>query len=184
MSPLCRNCDSFARRPGLRARLSILVELAGTATKVASVDDALTLIRANGGRVTTPRRLLLEVLFETDQHLSAEELANAVHTRAPEVHLSTIYRNVEDLQRLGVIAHSHIGHGAITYQLAALSHAHFLCERCGTTIEAPDEMFRGLARSARSRLGFSIDPHHFAIQGRCAACSEMPASPRSIDSAK
>lgn len=143
MSPLCRNCDSFASRPGLGARLSILVEVAGTATKVASVDDALTLIRANGGRVTTPRRLLLEVLFETDQHLSAEELANAVHTRAPEVHLSTIYRNVEDLQRLGVIAHSHIGHGAITYQLAALSHAHFLCEGVGPRSRRQMKCFEG-----------------------------------------
>jgi Fe2+ or Zn2+ uptake regulation protein len=38
-------------------------------------------------------------------------------------------------------------------------------------VEAPDELFRGLARTAKAKLGFSIDPHHFAILGRCAACS-------------
>ncbi len=136
-----------------------------------SVEDVLELLRARGGRVTSSRRILLQVLFETTSHLSVEELAAAVQARAPDVHVSTIYRNVEDLEQLGVVAHSHLGHGPATYQLAALAHAHFVCESCGARIEAPDAMFRGLARSAESELGFAIDPRHFAILGRCADCS-------------
>jgi Fe2+ or Zn2+ uptake regulation protein len=85
--------------------------------------------------------------------------------------MSTIYRNLEDLERLGVVAHCHLGHGPATYQLAALAHTHLVCERCGTMVEAPDAMFEGLFRDARAELGFSIDPHHFAILGLCAACS-------------
>jgi Fur family transcriptional regulator, ferric uptake regulator len=136
------------------------------------VDEVLALVRARGGRATPPRRTLLEVLFETDGHLSAEELAAAVQAKAPEVHMSTIYRNLEDLQRLGVVVHSHLGHGPATYQLAALAHGHFICEVCGATIEAPDQLFQGLSRTVKSKLGFSIDPHHFAILGRCASCAE------------
>ena len=141
----------------------------------SSVDDVLALVRARGGRATSSRRVLLEVLFEAADHLSVEELAEAVQARAPDVHVSTIYRNLEDLQRLGVVVHSHLGHGPATYQLASLAHAHFICSECGTMIEAPDDLFRGLARSAKSRLGFSIDPRHFAILGRCAACDAAPA---------
>jgi Fur family transcriptional regulator, ferric uptake regulator len=147
---------------------------AATATKTAapaSVDEVLDLLRARGGRVTSSRRILLDVLFEATGHLSVEDLAAAVQSRAPDVNVSTIYRNVEDLERLGVVAHSHLGHGPATYQLASLAHAHFVCESCGVRIEAPDSMFRSLARSAKSDLGFSIDPHHFAILGRCADCS-------------
>jgi Fe2+ or Zn2+ uptake regulation protein len=139
--------------------------------EVSTVDDVLALVRARGGRATSSRRILLEVLFDTDAHLSAEEIAEAVQTRAPDVHLSTIYRNLEDLQRLGVVVHSHLGHGAATYQLASLAHAHFICEDCGAMFEAPDELFQGLARVAKTKLGFTIDPHHFAILGRCAACA-------------
>jgi Fe2+ or Zn2+ uptake regulation protein len=139
----------------------------------STVDKVLTLVRARGGRATTSRRILLEVLFEADGHLSAEELAEAVQARAPDVHISTIYRNVEDLQRLGVIVHTHLGHGPATYQLASLAHAHLICEECGATIEAPDDLFRGLARTAKERLGFSIDPYHFAILGRCANCTKL-----------
>jgi Fur family ferric uptake transcriptional regulator len=136
----------------------------------ASVDEAIGILRARGGRLTGPRRTILQVLFEADRHLNAEELALAVQARAPEVHISTVYRNVEELQRLGVVVHTHLGHGPATYQLAALAHGHFVCERCGAMLEAPDELWKGLATTVKARLGFSIDPHHFAMLGRCAAC--------------
>lgn len=137
----------------------------------ATVDDVLTAVRSQGGRATPSRRILLEALFEAEGHLTAEELAETVQARAPDVHMSTIYRNLEDLQLLGVVVHTHLGHGPATYRLASLAHAHFICEECGKIMEAPDELFRGLARAARNRLGFSIDPRHFAILGRCATCA-------------
>lgn len=153
--------------------------LATPTLDVASVDAVLALVRARGGRATASRRILLEVLFDADEHLTAEELTKAVQSRAPDVHLSTIYRNLEDLQALGVIAHTHLGHGPATYQLASQAHAHFLCEACGTSYEAPDELFLGLAQGAQERLGFTIDPHHFAILGRCSACARRGPEPRS-----
>jgi Fur family transcriptional regulator, ferric uptake regulator len=139
--------------------------------EVSNVDQVLASLRARGGRTTSSRRALLEVLFDAEGHLTAEELAAAVQARAPGVYISTIYRNLDDLQRLGVIVHSHLGHGPATYQLVAAAHAHFICDHCGATVEAPDELFEGLARTAKDKLGFSIDPHHFAILGRCAGCS-------------
>jgi Fe2+ or Zn2+ uptake regulation protein len=141
------------------------------ASGATSVDEALALLRAAGGRVTPSRRLLVQALFDTHGHHSAEELALAVQARAPDVHLSTIYRNLEELERLGVIVHAHLGHGPATYHLTSVAHGHFVCEGCGATIEAPDQVFRGLARTARAEFGFTIDPHHFAVLGRCAACS-------------
>ncbi|HXW35019.1 MAG TPA: transcriptional repressor [Acidimicrobiales bacterium] len=147
----------------------------GVAEEVpSSVEDALELVRSMGGRATSSRRILLEVLFASTGHMSADEIADAVQVRAPDVHLSTIYRNLEDLERLGVVVHTHLGHGPATYQLASLAHAHFICEVCGSRFEAPDELFKGLARSAKARLGFSIDPNHFAIHGKCRDCSSVP----------
>jgi Fur family transcriptional regulator, ferric uptake regulator len=144
----------------------------GEVADFSSVDTVITFLRSRGSRVTSSRRILLEVLFAADGHMSAEELAEAVQKRAPDVHLSTIYRNLEELEHLGVISHSHLGHGPSSYLLASHAHAHFICADCGKMIEAPEAMFRGLARSARTNLGFSIDPKHFAILGRCAECSE------------
>jgi Fur family transcriptional regulator, ferric uptake regulator len=129
-------------------------------------------MRSRGGRVTTARRQLLEALFGSPQHHTAEDLAAMVQARSPDVNISTIYRNLEELARLGVIVHTHLGHGPATYHLASSSHGHLVCEGCGTTIEAPEELFRGLSRSAQLHFGFLIDPRHFAILGRCRDCSE------------
>lgn len=135
-----------------------------------SVEDVLALVRLRGGRVTSSRRLLLEALFEAGGHRTAEELAAEVQRRAPDVHMSTIYRNLDELERLEVVVHAHLGHGPATYHLASGAHGHFVCESCGAMEEAPDDMFRSLSRAARARFGFDIDPHHFAVLGRCRAC--------------
>ncbi len=137
---------------------------------VSTVDDVLALVRESGGRVTTSRRLLLEAIFNDPGHHSAEDLAAIVQARSPDVHLSTIYRNLDELERLGVIVHSHLGHGAATYHLAASAHCHFVCENCGDAVKAPDELFVGLAERAKEQFGFAIDPHHFSILGRCRNC--------------
>ncbi len=150
--------------------MSSRVAPAQPARDLDTVDDVLALVRERGGRITSSRRLLLEVIFNEPGHHSAEDLAGLVQERAPDVHLSTIYRNLDELERLGVIVHSHIGHGAATFHLAAGAHCHFVCERCGHAVKAPDELFQSLAESAKRLHGFAIDPHHFSVLGRCKAC--------------
>jgi Fur family transcriptional regulator, ferric uptake regulator len=139
-------------------------------TQFRTVDDVLAALKEQGGRVTSSRRLLLHVFFDQPGHWTAEELAEAVQAQAPDIHLSTIYRNLEDLERMGVIVHAHLGHGPATYHLAAGAHCHFVCEECGDVFEAPDELLMSLSRSAQSRYGFEVNPHHFAILGHCRDC--------------
>ena len=135
-----------------------------------TVEAVLELVRQKGGRATSARRLLLEALFDGPEHRSAEELAHTVQSIAPDIHLSTVYRNLDELERLGVIVHTHLGHGPATYQLTVGAHGHLVCEECGGTIEAPAALFAGLSRAVRTKFGFEISPHHFAVLGRCQAC--------------
>lgn len=135
------------------------------------MDRVIEMVRQRGGRITSSRRLLLGALFAAPGHRTAEELAGEVQALAPDVHLSTIYRNLDELERLGVVVHTHLGHGPASYHLAPAAHGHFVCEECGTMIEAPGELFHELARTALADFGFTIDAHHFAVLGRCARCS-------------
>jgi Fe2+ or Zn2+ uptake regulation protein len=50
-------------------------------------------LRRHGTRVTPARRLLLGALLASQAHRTAEELAAEVQVGAPDVNLSTIYRN-------------------------------------------------------------------------------------------
>ena len=136
------------------------------------VEEVLERLRESGGRATTSRRILLRCLFDQGSHRTAEELAAEVQRVAPDVHLSTIYRNLDELERLGVIVHAHLGHGPATYHLASETHGHLVCEKCGGEMEAPEAFFRALTTAAKREYGFVIDPRHFAVLGHCAVCAE------------
>lgn len=134
------------------------------------IEDVLARMRSRGGRATSARRLLLGALVARPGHLSAEELAAEVQARAPDVNLSTIYRNLEELERLRVVDRTHLGHGPATYHLASAAHGHLVCEKCGSMTEVPEQLFADLAGQARERYGFAIDPLRFAVTGLCANC--------------
>ncbi len=141
------------------------------------VGAVLDLFRAQGGRVTVSRRLLLRCLFDRPGHRTADELVAAVQALDPEVHRSTIYRNLDELERLGVVEHVHLGHGPATYHLSTEQHGHLVCERCGTAFAVPDAFFAPLAEAALSELGFHVRARHFAVLGTCGACAAADEEP-------
>ena len=132
----------------------------------------LARLRVGGGRITTARRLVVETLLESPHHQTAEELAAQVHARAPEVHMSTIYRNLDELEKQGVISHAHLGHGAAVYHLSDEDHGHLVCSECGWVQEAPRSAFDELAHNLRGEHGFELDTRHFAVQGLCQHCQQ------------
>lgn len=142
-----------------------------------TVEILLDHLRDGGGRVTTIRRLVLTALLQTEsRHPTAVDLLEIVRKTAPDVHASTVYRNLEELERLGVVIHTHLGHGASIYHLATAAHGHLVCEACGRTVEAPRELFDELASGAKRRLGFVLRPYHFAVFGLCADCAAEAAA--------
>jgi Fe2+ or Zn2+ uptake regulation protein len=135
------------------------------------LERILGLLRADGGRVTSARRALVEALLDADDHLTADDLAARVQAAHPEVHRSTVYRTLDALERLDVVVHSHLGHGGGVYHLADERHQHLVCEHCGAVVEVPDSVFAPLARTVRRSYGFTIEPGHFALVGRCRDCA-------------
>lgn len=133
--------------------------------------------------MTQSRRLLLRCLFEHRGHRTAEELVDEVNALDPAVHRSTIYRNLDELEQLGVVEHVHLGHGPATYHLRAERHGHLVCEHCGRSVEVPEDVFADLERVALRRYGFHLRPRHFAIQGICASCAASEAAEHSEPSA-
>jgi len=140
-------------------------------TEVDQVDVILERMRAGGGRITSARRALVTALLEYDGHPTAEGLAAAVQARQPDVHQTTIYRILDDLERLGVVEHTHLGHGPAVYHLSESAHPHVVCERCGVVIEVERRAFDALARQLSEKHAFVLHPGHFAVTGRCKDCA-------------
>jgi Fur family transcriptional regulator, ferric uptake regulator len=130
-------------------------------------------LRSRGERLTTARRALLTALAQADDHRTADELAAEVKDAYPAIHRATIYRTLETLRRLGVVEHSHLGHGPAVYHLADDVHHHLVCEDCGAVTEAAPSLFTGLENALRQEYGFEMESRHFAVTGRCRACAAV-----------
>lgn len=169
MHRTCNKIGGPPTKPGEAAYAGLVSRPVPAAEAGDIVEAVLTRLRSQGGRATSARRLLLAALARQGGHLTAEHLAAAVQAESPDVNLSTIYRNLDELRRLGVIQ-AHIGRGPASYHLSAQEHGHLICEDCGTLIEVPDQIFAQLVGQIRIQFGFSIDPHRFAVVGRCARC--------------
>ena len=149
---------------------------------VDRVDALLTLVRTRGGRITTCRRALITALVGAGEHVTADDLAGRVQAAHPDIHRSTIYRSLGDLEDLGIVDHVHLGHGRAVYHLADDLHQHLVCEACAEVIEVPDEIFRPLAKRLLDDFGFALKPGHFAVLGLCAACEHTAGSASSTGS--
>jgi Fe2+ or Zn2+ uptake regulation protein len=139
-----------------------------------TAEPILALLRARGGRITTSRRAILEAFLGVGGHVTAEALTARVQVGQPDVHESTVYRFLDELERLGVVDHVHLGHGPAVYHLASDAHHHLVCDGCGTVTEVPDEVFADLRARLQAEFGFVLQPRHFAVTGHCRSCATRP----------
>jgi Fur family ferric uptake transcriptional regulator len=134
---------------------------------VADPDAAVDALRATGLRASTPRRLVIEALFDADGPVSAARLATMLR-----IDESSVYRNLEVLERHGLVRHLHLGHGPGLYVLVAREGAEYLyCERCETARAVAPAELDAVREQIRARFGYTVRFTHFALVGLCAGCA-------------
>jgi Fur family transcriptional regulator, ferric uptake regulator len=127
-------------------------------------------LRARGYRVTPQRQLVLEAVTKLE-HASPEEIWADVQQTASGVNISTIYRALELLEQLGLVTHTHLGHGAPRYHLAAeADHVHLVCSSCGRITQVAPDAVEPLVSALDEHQGFQTDVGHLTVFGRCASC--------------
>jgi len=135
--------------------------------------DWQTELRARGYRLTPQRQLVLEAVGQLG-HGTPEEIAVAVRETASGVNISTVYRTLELLEQIGMVRHTHLGHGAPTFSVATDDdHVHLVCRDCGAVEEVEPDLLDGVVGQLAAERGFTVDVGHFAVFGRCRACSAV-----------
>ncbi len=134
-------------------------------------EDYTERLRRLGVRVTPQRLFVLEALELTGGHMTAEEVMQWVSRRYPALNLATVYRALDVLVSVGLVAQTDLGSGAAYYELVGDSpHHHLACERCGYVMEMDESLLAGLRDDALRVYGFYARPRHLAIFGLCGAC--------------
>jgi Fur family transcriptional regulator, ferric uptake regulator len=134
---------------------------------VADPEQAIRRLRESGLRLSTARRLIIEALFAAAGPVSAQQLALAL-----SIDESSVYRNLELLERQGLTRHVHLGHGPGLHALVGRDDGEYLyCERCAkVTVLGPEELDPVRAEISE-RFGHRARFTHFAIVGVCDGCA-------------
>ncbi len=128
--------------------------------------EAFSALRERGLRLSAARRLVLAALFAAAAPASAEQIASTAG-----LDLASTYRNLEMLERHGLVRHVHFGHGAGLYVLVGRGEREYLyCERCGEVQALEPARLDSVRDRIRDEFGYAARFTHFAIVGTCPRC--------------
>jgi Fur family transcriptional regulator, ferric uptake regulator len=135
------------------------------------VDDWRSDLRARGYRLTPQRELVLKAVQDLD-HASPDEILTQVRRTAEGVNISTVYRTLDLLERIGLVSHTHLRHGAPAYHATTEpNHVHLVCRRCERVTEIEPDVAADLVDKVAVKHGFHTDVRHLTLLGTCRDCS-------------
>ena len=126
-----------------------------------------------GYRLTPQRIMVLSAIEDSDDHISAEEIYAQIVAKYPQVNISTVYRTLELLKRLGLVTETDLGGGRVRYHSVEKGHHHHLvCQECGAIIDLDESVLSSLKDTLRREYKFIADLRHLAVFGRCVNCGK------------
>jgi Fur family ferric uptake transcriptional regulator len=144
-------------------------------TKLLS--DFKHLLKANGLKFTIQREVILEMLYNSDEHLTPEGLHHLIQQKHPELGtgIATVYRTLSLLEDSEMVTSLSFGAQGKKYELGAKDHHdHIICTQCGNITEFVDEQIEQRQREITEALGFVMQEHSMQIYGICKNCQENP----------
>ena len=138
-------------------------------------DHALAELSAAGHRNARGRRALVDLLDEQPCALTVREIDDALRQRGRGLGIATVYRNLELLVELKLVARLDVGQGVARYERLLPTgehHHHLVCDRCGRVTPFDDPALERSIEQLCRRVDFAVDEHDVVLHGACAACAQ------------
>ena len=135
-----------------------------------------------GYRMTPQRLMIVAVVENSRNHISADEIYSQVVAKYPNVNVSTVYRTLELLEQLGLVTKTDLGGGRVMYHPVEKGHHHHLvCKECGAIIDLDESVLVSLKESLLRQYQFIADLRHLAVFGVCRNCQSGAPTPQQKD---
>jgi len=133
-------------------------------------------------RLTKPRKVIFEILENSRDHLSAEDIYRKAYSIYPAIGLTTVYRTLELFMKMDIVNKYDFGDGRARYELNYMEdggkehHHHLVCKRCHKIIDYSDfvdeevELIQKTIKSLERKYNFHITNHFIEFYGYCNKC--------------
>jgi Fur family transcriptional regulator, ferric uptake regulator len=132
-------------------------------------------LNERGWRMTPQRETILQVFQNLVQghHLSAEDLYNLLREQHEDISLSTIYRTLKLMARMGILRELELAEGHKHYEINQpypYHHHHLICVRCNKTIEFKSESILKVGARTAQKEGYHLLDCQLTIHAVCPTC--------------
>ena len=139
------------------------------------LSDFKMLLKKNNLKFTIQREVILETLYDSDEHLTPEALHHLIQEKQPDLKtgIATVYRTLALLEESHVVSSLSFGAQGKKYELGAKEHHdHLICTECGKITEFVDEEIEKRQHAITDELNFKMSDHSMQIYGTCSECQK------------
>ncbi len=120
------------------------------------------------------RRALLELLDRQRCALTAQEIEDALRTESRRVSRASVYRILDELERMGLVQRVETGQAMVRYERVGESeehHHHLVCDACGLVMPFSDDALERAIHELSERVPLAVSEHEIVLHGSCEACA-------------
>lgn len=122
--------------------------------------------------LTKQRTAILQVIRESDQHLTANEVFEHARRILPAISFATVYNSLRYLSSEGMIGEVHFGKDATRYDRNLMRHDHAICDECGKLVDLDLSIPNELIKQAAELSKFAAGSIELTLHGLCPECSK------------
>lgn len=120
--------------------------------------------------LTRQREMVLQVIRDSHDHLTANEVFAAAKAKLPSISFATVYNSLRFLKDAGYIAEIQFGNGASRFDRMTRRHDHAICTKCGKLVDIEMEHPKSLVEKAATLSMFKPESLEFTLRGKCPEC--------------
>jgi Fur family ferric uptake transcriptional regulator len=149
--------------------------MARSASADTWADRAEATLAAAGHKRGGARRAVLDLLGRQTCALTAVEIERALDAERRRVSRASVYRILDELERLRLVARVETGQAMVRYERAHDSHEshhhHLVCDNCGVVMPFSDEGLERAIDELSERVPLAVSEHEIVLHGACRACA-------------
>ncbi len=150
--------------------------MARSASTDTWADRAEVTLAAAGHKRGGARRAVLDLLGRQTCALTAVELEQSLAAEGRRVSRASIYRVLEELERLRLVARVETGQARVRYERAHDSagehHHHLVCDSCGLVMPFSDAALERAIDELSERVPLAVSEHEIVLHGACRSCAD------------
>lgn len=144
--------------------------------KIAAKKKFLEFLGTKSLRMTAQRHAIIDTVFDTDEHFTAEQLLEWARRRDKSVSRATVYRTLPLLTESGFVREMDFGKDFKYYDPNYADHPHhnhIICNDCERIVEFESDKIDAIENEISQKLGFSVKSQRLQITGSCEQMKKM-----------